>query len=252
MSRTLLVALVTLAVACSGGGGGDRPDGSTSAPATPKTPVDLATTGVVIGRILHDGESSEAKKVRMESSCSALHSTAITERRVQVSADGGLRDAFVHVTGLDELGFPPPEGKVEVDQAGCLYVPRVVGVRVNQPVVFINSDPILHNVHTYAENNRSMNFSMPMKGQRIEKKFKKPEVMVATRCDVHPWMEAHLGVVDHPCFAVTGEDGTFRLENVPSGMRRIAVWHGTLGELSGEVEVQAGASVELVLRYPAR
>jgi hypothetical protein len=43
------------------------------------------------------------------------------------------------------------------------------------------------------------------------------EVPYTLQCDVHKWMNAKIGVFDHPFFAVTGEDGKFTLANVPAG-----------------------------------
>ena len=36
--------------------------------------------------------------------------------------------------------------------------------------------------------------------------------MVPLECNVHGWMHAYLGVLDHPYFAVSGADGTFTIE----------------------------------------
>ncbi|MEC9071509.1 MAG: carboxypeptidase regulatory-like domain-containing protein, partial [Myxococcota bacterium] len=124
-------------------------------------------------------------------------------------------------------------------QVGCVYIPHVVGVRAKQTVIFINSDPLPHNVHSKGKRNKSFNRMMPNKGMRIERKFKRPEVMIQTRCDVHPWMGAHIGVIDHPWFAVSGEDGAFRLEGLPAGPYTLEAWHENLGKRELKVEVTA-------------
>jgi hypothetical protein len=126
---------------------------------------------------------------------------------------------------------------VVVDQRACNYEPHVLGVRVGQQVTFVNSDPLLHNVHALAAKNEGFNDSLPTAGARLVKRFTRPEVMVRMRCDVHPWMFAYVAVVPHPFFAVTGAGGEFALEGVPPGEYVVEAWHETLGTRTQKVAV---------------
>jgi plastocyanin len=157
----------------------------------------------------------------------------------QVLVEGGkLANAFVYIAeGLADYSFDPPAGEVVIDQVGCIYRPLVVGVRVGQQLTFVNSDPVLHNVHTMPQENRGSNLSMPTRGMRLSRKFNEPEVMIRTKCDVHPWMRAFIGVVGHPFFAVTGPDGAFRFDGVPPGDYVVQLWHETLGVQTQKVTV---------------
>ena len=49
--------------------------------------------------------------------------------------------------------------------------------------------------------------------------------MLRFKCDVHPWMSAYIGVLEHPFFAVTGDGGAFKLEKLPAGQYLIEAWH---------------------------
>ena len=98
------------------------------------------------------------------------------------------------------------------------------GVQTGQNLKILNSDPLLHNIHALPKINRSFNFGMPKQGDVRERSFKKAEVMVKIKCDVHPWMSAYCGVVDHPFFSVSGDDGTFTLKNLPAGEYVIEAW----------------------------
>ena len=119
--------------------------------------------------------------------------------------DGRVENAFVYVKdGLGDRVFAAPAEPVTIDQRGCLYHPRVTGAVTCQEIVFLNSDPLLHNVHGTPHDSRAWNFSMGVQGSRRSIRVDKPEVAVEVRCDVHPWMRAYIGVVDHPYFAVTG------------------------------------------------
>ena len=68
-------------------------------------------------------------------------------------------------------------------------------------------------------------------------------------CDLHRWMVSYVAVVDHPYFAVSAEDGSFTIANVPPGRRTIRVWHERMGELTQTVDVKAGAAAEVTFSY---
>tara|TARA_B100000949_G_C13968602_1_gene320098 strand:- start:325 stop:519 length:195 start_codon:yes stop_codon:yes gene_type:complete len=50
-------------------------------------------------------------------------------------------------------------------------------------------------------------------------------------------MKSYIGVVSHPYFAVTGEDGSFELKNLPPGDYTIQAWHEKYGTLEQQVTV---------------
>jgi len=165
-----------------------------------------------------------------------------------VIVNGGLvKNAFVVISeGLDGWLVPPaPTTEVIIDQRGCIYHPRVVGVRAGQPVTFVNSDQVYHNVRTVAHSNPTFNLGMPNRDMRITKTFSKAEVAVHAKCDMHPWMAAFIGVAEHPFFAVTNERGEFDLPGVPPGNYTVQVWHEVFGTLMIPAEVAPGTKSEL-------
>jgi hypothetical protein len=91
---------------------------------------------------------------------------------------------------------------------------------------------------------------MPQRGMRIERILEEPEVMIKTKCDVHPWMLAWIGVVPHPHFKVTGEDGLFRFTGVPPGEHVIEAWHQIYGKIGQKVTLspQGAQKIELTFR----
>ena len=70
----------------------------------------------------------------------------------------------------------------------------------------------------------------------------KPDVMVKFKCDVHSWMTSYAGVLEHPFYSVTGEDGAFSLKNLPAGEYEVVAWHEKYGEQSAKVKVGDGES----------
>jgi plastocyanin len=159
-----------------------------------------------------------------------------------VGPGNGLQNAFVYVKdGLGNRTFPAPKTPVVLDQQGCKYLPHVVGVQVGQPIEIRNSDPTLHNVHAVPKVNKEFNFGQPTKGMKTNKSFDTPEVMVPFRCDVHGWMNAYAGVLPHPFFAVSKNDGSFEIKGLPAGTYTIEVWHEQLGSQTSKVTIDAKA-----------
>ena len=112
-------------------------------------------------------------------------------------------------------------------------------MRVGQPLVILNSDPTLHNIHAMPKGNTEFNTGQPIQGMKTMHTFDKPEVMVPFKCDVHGWMNAYVGVLDHPYFAVTGPDGSFTLKGLPPGTYTIEAWHEKLGTQTTQVTLGA-------------
>lgn len=166
---------------------------------------------------------------------------------VVTSDTGSVANVFVYlkdgVKPTAQEQNPPP---MVLDQKGCQYTPHVWGVRVNQPFTIRNSDPTLHNVHSLAKVNPNFNVGMATQGQKIEKKFTKPEVMVRIKCDVHGWMTTYVGVMDHPYYAVTDLSGSFSIKNLPPGEYQVAAWQEKLGEKIQKVTIGAGEDLKSI------
>jgi hypothetical protein len=131
-------------------------------------------------------------------------------------------------------------------------VPHVVGLRTSQPLEIVNSDNTLHNVHGMPKDNQEFNQGQPVQGMKNDFTFKSPEVLIPLKCDVHSWMNAYVGVVDHPYFAVTGDGGKFELRGVPPGSYSIEAVHEKLGRVSLPVTLGDKESKELTFSFKAQ
>ena len=67
--------------------------------------------------------------------------------------------------------------------------------------------------------------------------FPKPEAMLQVKCDVHPWMQAWIGVFTHPFYSVTSTDGKFTISGLDKGTYEITAWHERLGTQTASVTV---------------
>ena len=191
--------------------------------------------------------------------CGALHSTPITTRHYLADKDGGLANVFVYLkSGVTQKSAPAAANEPVLDQVGCLYEPYVMGVMVNQKFKIRNSDPTLHNVHPQPRQGENKEFNLaqppvqpPQPPPVMEKSFPTPEIMVRFKCDVHQWMFAYVGVLDHPYYAVTGKDGTFKISGVPNGKYTIEAYHpkshGTNPGVTQEITVSGDAKVDFTI-----
>ena len=155
---------------------------------------------------------------------------------LQVSAAREIRNAVVWIENPPRGAVPPPQTeKVEMDQKGCSFIPRVVVVPAGGTVDFLNSDRLLHNIHATPKRNVSFNRTQPM-GRTIPITFAEPEI-VRINCDLHAWMVGWVVVAAHPYYAVTGADGRFAFDKLPPGPYKLQVWHERLGMVPASVTV---------------
>ena len=107
-----------------------------------------------------------------------------------------------------------------LDQKGCQFAPRVLAVRTRQTIKVTNSDPVTHNVHPVAKNNREWNQSQAPGDPPIERRFGYPEVLIRVKCNVHNWMRSWIAVMDHPYYAITKPDGSSKSRTSPRAITR--------------------------------
>jgi plastocyanin len=156
---------------------------------------------------------------------------------IGLSPEKGIRNVVV------SLQSPPPDAKwpvslpmVQMDQQQCVYVPRVVVVPVGGTVEFLNTDRLLHNLHSNSTGNPTFNRTQP-RGRTIPIVFTKPEI-IRVDCDLHPWMRAWVVVAEHPFYAVTNDQGEFMLDHVPAGEYTLQLWQESLGAVTKDVSVR--------------
>jgi plastocyanin len=193
-----------------------------------------AGAGSIKGTVRLAGVPVEVKKLRVTVDHATCGTTKDAEDLV-VSPDMGVRNVVV------SLVTPPPGGSsgvaspVQIDQKACVFVPRVVVVPAGGTVEFLNSDRLLHNLHSAGVDNPTFNRTQP-KGRTIPILFRRPEI-VRIDCDLHPWMRAWVVVASHPFYAVTNDRGEFALDNVPRGTYTLQAWHESLGVVKKDVAV---------------
>jgi hypothetical protein len=257
--RVAWLGLAFLLLGCADGGeqagqesrqaGQEAPPQDSLAPSYGRASV----TGAV--RVVGDVPSPAVLKMSADSYCNETHEDReVLSEEIVVDAEGMLANAFVFVSdGLQGRLYEPPKEPAILNQQGCMYRPHVLGMMVDQPLNLTNSDDTLHNIHALpkVEGNREFNLGMSRPGVQITKTFEKPEIMVKIKCDVHPWMSAYIGVLEHPFFAVTDGDGRYAIPRLPPGTYTLQVWHETFGTQSRTITLEAAGTVEADFTYQA-
>jgi plastocyanin len=248
--KTCLLLAAAMLAACSGSKPAQQSEAAPAKAAYYK--VDPATAGSVSGKVVFTGKRPPRKKVDMDEDpvCAKLHSTPVFDDSLVVNPNGTLANVFIYVKhGLEGKTFEPPADPVTIDQHGCWFIPRVLGIQTGQTLKVTNSDPLTHNIHPRAHINREWNQSQSAGADPLTRRFMRPEIMIRVKCNIHSWMHAWIGVVDNPYFAVTGTDGSFGLKNLPPGNYTIAAWQEDLGNSEQQVTVPPSGTSELVFTY---
>jgi Polysaccharide lyase family 4, domain II len=240
INHCCLSCAIVLTAGCSAKPKTEPASGPVAQPAPSFFKVNPATATSLTGTIRFTGKRPIAKKIDMseDPACvEARHGKAYDESLV-IDRKGSVANAFIYVkTGLEGKTFEVPTSPVTIDQSGCWFRPRVLGIQTSQTLQVINSDPVTHNIHPMAEVNREWNHSQGPGDAPLNRRFVKPEVMIRVKCNIHSWMHAFIGVLNHPYFAVSKDDGTFEIKNLPPGTYTIAVWQEILGTQQQQITV---------------
>ena len=228
--------------------------------AAPRRPPDTmpgrwSTAGRSRARCATSARRRRAATLEVTKDTAVCGATAKLATDLVVGPSGGLQYAVVSLRGI-AAGKPFDPAPPTLDQRGCEYAPHVIIVPAGRELTILNSDGVLHNIHTAslhpdAAANPTVNRAQPKFKTSMTETFSAPEILRAT-CDVHGWMKGWIVVADHPYYAVTDAQGRFALSDVPPGDYQLHVWHETLGELTQPVSVAPGATTTVAAEMGPR
>ena len=226
MKRSIVAVVLTVAVAAAG------------VVLVSGLPAGAQGGGSISGEVKFAGAAPAPKVVKVNKDNEVCgQEKKIAE--VAVGAGGGLANALVTAPGAK--GAKPAKPAV-LDQKGCEFHPNVV-VMAPGELKILNSDGVLHNIHTFSTANPPLNKAQPKFRKEMVEKFTKPE-LIKVQCDAHSWMLGWIYVTENPT-AVTDGNGAFKLENVPPGKHKVEVIHPVLGKQTKEIEVKAGQDTKV-------
>jgi hypothetical protein len=202
-------------------------------------PVSAQGGGSISGEVKFTGAAPAPKVVKVNKDNEVCgQEKKIVE--VAVGPGGGLAETLVSVAAKGAK--PTPAKPAVLDQKGCEFHPDIV-VMAPGELKILNSDGVLHNIHTFSTANPPINKAQPKFKKEMVEKLEKPE-LVKVQCDAHSWMHGWIFVTENPT-AVTDDKGAFKLENVPPGKYKVDVVHPVLGKQTKEVEVKAGQDTKV-------
>lgn len=155
---------------------------------------------------------------------------------VVVDANGGIKNFLVFLSTKYKPGdekwehesyAASKDAEVMFDQKDCIFLSRVFAFRNTQKVKVMNSDGVGHNTNISSKGKMAgsnqviagHDFSMYVAGGESDDP-------VDVACSIHPWMTARMISRPNPYFAVTKDDGTFEIANVPTGVDlEFRIWH---------------------------
>ena len=248
LTLMIAAAMLSLMLACGGSDDDDVAEEDGAATETAGTPYKTSgNEGSITGAINFTGEAPAPKPISMDADAACAQSNPNPQTEDVVVKDGKLANVLVYIKdgkttegkSITSFAFDIPATEVVLDQKGCHYVPHVLGIMAGQKLKITNSDQTAHNVHPSPKSNKEWNQSQPAGAQPIIQSFSRAEVVVPVKCNQHPWMKANIGVLKHPLYAVSGENGAFEIKGVPPGTYTVATWHERYGEKTQSVTVGA-------------
>jgi hypothetical protein len=208
--------------------------------------------GQIMGKVTFKGTAPAAKTLPITKD-NGVCGTGMREI-VEVAASGGnLKGAVVYVAKIDKGKAWGDLDKPVLDQQACRYAPDVVLTRKDADLTIRNSDPVLHNIHAYeiiGTVRRTMfNVGQPDKGDMKQPIKMRRSNLVKIECDAHDFMHAWAFAAENPYVAVTKEDGSFAIADLPPGDYEVKAWHPVLGEKSTTVSVKGGAPASTAFEF---
>lgn len=201
--------------------------------------------GKITGTVIYEGTDPVRKDLVRDTDPYCASTPALADDLIVTK--GKLKDVFVRIKNPPP-GSAPPKQPI-LDQKNCTYSPRVVAVAPGSKIAVRNSDGTFHNVNGSIAGKLLWNKPMAAKDPDLAlDATSKAGDIIDLVCNVHPWMHAYAIAIDHSYWAITGEDGTFTIGNLPAGSYTLETWHPKLGTRTLELKIGTGAKATVPAR----
>jgi plastocyanin len=202
----------------------------------------LLFAGTITGKVTYTGTPAKQHVIDMskEPSCAKQHNPPLMTEGVVTGPNNALANVVVYVSaGSDDANAPSVA--VTFTQKGCQYGPHVLAMHTGQELDVVNDDQTSHNIHPLAKVNREWNKSQPPGTAPIKDKWDQPE-FIEVKCNIHPWMHGWFAVLKTNHYAVTADNGTFTLPDLPAGKYTITAWHESGAKQTQDVTITGSES----------
>jgi plastocyanin len=213
----------------------------------------LFGAATISGKVTYTGTPAKAKTIDMskEPSCAKQHAAPITTEGVVTGPNNTLANVVVYISAGAPDESSAPSQAVTFTQKGCQYIPHVIALRVGQELKVVNEDQTSHNIHPMAKVNREWNKSQPPGTPPLSEKFDKEE-FIPVKCNVHPWMHGYFAVLKTSHYTLSGEDGSFKLPDLPAGKYTITAWQEDYGTQTQDVTISGSETKTVDFTFKAK
>jgi plastocyanin len=150
--------------------------------------------------------------------------------------NGAVKDAYVYVDMAK--GSSGRGHTLEIKQKDKQFSPQTAVVLKGTNVVFPNMDSVFHNVFSTSGRN-SFDLGSYRSGDTPRSVVLTTPGVVEVFCNIHSRMNANILVVPGPLYAKVGADGSYRIDNVPIGARRVVAWSPNAKPAQQKIDVAA-------------
>jgi hypothetical protein len=223
---------------------------ASSGTATPEAAAETETAaastwGNLTGKFVYDGPEPMPARLAItkdEQVCGKHN--LIDESLIVDSSSKGLKNVVIFLADKKAAVHPDfeatAEDKVKFDNDHCRFEPHILPLRTSQTLEIHNSDPLAHNSNLTPLGDRPFN-NLISENNAVNYSFSKQQnAPVMVTCSIHPWMKGYVFPRDNPYVAVTGEDGSFEIKNLPAGKHDFQVWQEAVGGLAAKPEWKKG------------
>ncbi len=203
----------------------------------------FAQGATVTGKVAFEGEAPKPAPINFgpEKQCADMHKDKMPlNEDIVVNPNNTVKGTLIYIKDGAKGQYAAPADPVTINQNGCMFVPHVAAAMAGQKGIFKNGDPVLHNIRTDSKINKVFNIAQPIQDMETKKTFDKPEIGIRLKCDVHFWMAGYIHILANPYFAITGDDGSFTIKDLPAGTYTVGLWHEKLGTQDQTITVKDG------------
>jgi len=237
--KVLLSALAVAATACL------------ARRATAYEVIAVTDGGTLSGTVTIEGTAPPPGKIEVTKDPEVCGKEAKVAPALLVASGGGIANVVVTVKAAKGKKNDVPATNPVFDQKTCEFHPHVLVFPAGSTIDVINSDGILHNIHTTATANASQNQAQPKFKPKIQIKVEKPET-IAIKCDVHGWMSGYWVATDTPYVAKTDDSGNFKIADLPPGDYDVELWQEKLGKATQKASIKAKEETKVAWKMAAK